>query len=70
MLSGKAGSQAERGHLTDSALYTMLAAKALGNDVSQADPEYDIPQQYSEEDVFHNTPADSGHLTEESSLMA
>jgi hypothetical protein len=48
----------------------MLAAKTLGIDVSQADPQHAIPQLNSEEDAFHNTPADSGHLTEGSSFMA
>jgi hypothetical protein len=57
MPSGKATSRAVRGHLlTDAALNTMLAAKALGIDAPQVDPEQDIPQQYSEEDEFHDKP--------------
>jgi hypothetical protein len=47
----------------------MLAAKALGIVVAQADPEQDISQQYSEEDEFHDIPADSGHVPEERPLM-
>jgi hypothetical protein len=58
------------GYFTDSEINTMLTAKALDIDVSQADPEQDIPQQYSEEDEFHDKPADRGRLTEESFLMA
>jgi hypothetical protein len=48
----------------------MLAAKTLVIDVSQAETEHAIPQLNSEEDAFYNTPVDSGHLTEESSLIA